>query len=71
MGERLLLRDVEAAERLSLSRATVWKLMASGELRSVHVGRARRIVAADLDRWLAQRLAEDVAETSPAPPAHD
>jgi excisionase family DNA binding protein len=45
---RLLLAIPEAAERLSLSRATVQRLVASGVLPSVKVGKARRVALADL-----------------------
>ncbi len=54
----LLLRVEAAADRLSLSRSMVWSLVSSGAIRSIHIGRARRIVAADLARWVAEQEAE-------------
>ena len=57
--DRLLLRVEDAARRLSLSRAKVWSLVSSGSLPSIHVGRSRRIVAADLEAWVAARTAEE------------
>ena len=53
----LLLRVEEAAERLSLSRATVNRLLAGGVLPSVKLGRARRVVYRDLEQFV-QDLAD-------------
>jgi excisionase family DNA binding protein len=41
--EKLLLTVEEAALQLSLSRSTVYELLASGEIRSLKIGRCRRI----------------------------
>ena len=40
---RLLLTPVEAAEQLSISRTKIYELMAAGRLRSIHIGRLRRV----------------------------
>lgn len=40
---RLLLTPAEAAERLSISRTKIYELMAAGSLRSIHIGRLRRV----------------------------
>ena len=40
---KLLLTAVEAAERLGVSRTKVYELMAAGTLRSIHIGRLRRV----------------------------
>ena len=48
----LLLRVEDAAARLSLSRATVSRLLATGALPSVKLGRARRVVARDLEQFV-------------------
>ena len=42
----------QAAEMLSLHRSMIYKLMASGELPSLKVGRARRIRLSDIEDWL-------------------
>lgn len=65
--EKLLYTVREAAEKLSLGRATVYELLARGELRAVHIGRATRIPAAELERFV-QRLvtAEGGGESHPA-----
>ena len=49
----LLLTCTQAAAVLSLSRATVQRLVASGELPSVTVGRARQIPVSDLQAYVA------------------
>jgi excisionase family DNA binding protein len=40
---KLLLTPAEAAEQLGVGRSTVYELLASGELESICIGRARRI----------------------------
>ncbi|MDT3444276.1 helix-turn-helix domain-containing protein [Pseudofrankia sp. BMG5.37] len=40
---KLLLTPAEAAEQLGLGRSTVYELLATGELESICIGRARRI----------------------------
>lgn len=39
-------------ERFSLSRSTVYRLLATGKLRAIKVGKLRRIRGAEADRWL-------------------
>lgn len=51
--EPLLLRVDEAAEALALSRTKVYELMASGELESLKLGRARRIPITALSKLVA------------------
>jgi excisionase family DNA binding protein len=53
-GEQLLLRPVEAAQQLGLSRTKVYELMASGQLRSVKIGAARRVSATALADFVAR-----------------
>ena len=52
-GEQLLLRPTEAAQRLGIGRSKVYELMASGELRSVKIGAARRVSATALADFVA------------------
>ena len=40
---KLLLTPVEAADQLAVSRTKVYELMAAGALRSIHIGRLRRV----------------------------
>ncbi|MFI6906635.1 helix-turn-helix domain-containing protein [Nonomuraea sp. NPDC050394] len=52
--EDLRLYDVnEAKEILNLSRATLYRVMQSGRLRTVHEGRACRITAAAIRDYIA------------------
>jgi excisionase family DNA binding protein len=51
--ERLLFRPEEAATVLGLGRTKVYELMASGALRSVKVGGARRVSATALTDFVA------------------
>jgi len=53
--ERLLLRIPEAAERLGLSRSTVYELIAAGELSVIRYGRAVRVPVSQLTAWVERR----------------
>ncbi len=54
----LLLKIPEAAERLSLSRSTIYEMISAGQLPVIHVGRAVRIPAAELAAWVSLQVAE-------------
>lgn len=47
-----LLTIKQAAELLSLSEATVWRLIRVGKLPVVHIGRATRVRLSDLDTYV-------------------
>jgi len=40
---KLLLTPSEAAQQLAVSRTEIYELMAAGTLRSIHIGRLRRV----------------------------
>lgn len=54
----LLLTPERAAERLDVSRTTVYELLKSGDLASVKIGRARRIPVAALSEYVDRLRAE-------------
>lgn len=56
-GQAILLRAEEAARLLGISRTAVFGLIATGELRSLTIGRRRRIPRAALDDYVSGRLA--------------
>jgi excisionase family DNA binding protein len=51
-GTPLLLRVPEAARLLSVSRSTLYQLVAAGEVPVVRVGRSVRVVRRELERWV-------------------
>jgi excisionase family DNA binding protein len=53
-----LLRLDEVAERLSVSKSFAWKLTATGESRSVRLGRAVRVRPADLEAFIERASGE-------------
>jgi excisionase family DNA binding protein len=55
ISERLLLKADEVARRLSLGRATVYLMMASGELPTLRKGRAVRVPARALEQWIEEQ----------------
>lgn len=56
----VLLHADEAAALLGLGRSTVYRLLQSGELPSIRVGRAVRVPRASLARWIAAQTGEPV-----------
>ena len=60
--DRLLLRVPEAAERAALSRSKLYELIASGEIRVIHIGRAVRVPSAELERWV-RRISDEEGDT--------
>jgi excisionase family DNA binding protein len=48
----------EAAERLGLGRTLVYRLVLRGTIKSVTVGRCRRVPAQALEAFVQERLAE-------------
>lgn len=58
----LLLTVEEAARELRVSRSTMFKLIGSGEVPSLRLGNnARRVRRADLEDYVAQKIAEQGA----------
>jgi excisionase family DNA binding protein len=53
---RLALRPAEAAKALGVHRATIYRLLESGQLPSVTLGRARLIRVEDLRKLLARNM---------------
>ena len=53
-----LLTVKQAAARLAIGRTTVYELIAKGGLKTVKIGRARRIPESALEAWIAQRVGE-------------
>jgi excisionase family DNA binding protein len=52
MEGRLLLTPSEAARLLGISRTKIYELMYAGELRSVKIGRARRIPMSSVSEFV-------------------
>ena len=52
MDDRLLVTVEAAAQRLGLSRGTVYPLVLSGDIPSIKIGRARRIPVDELEAWI-------------------
>jgi excisionase family DNA binding protein len=52
--ETVLLKIPEVMERLAVGQTKVYELMSSGELRSVKVGRSRRVPSDDPERFMAE-----------------
>jgi excisionase family DNA binding protein len=53
----LLLRVEDAAEKLGIARTMMYRLVGSGEVASVRVGRLRRVPVASLEAYVERLLA--------------
>jgi excisionase family DNA binding protein len=49
---RMLLRVEELADELRVSRAQAYRLIARGDIPSFAIGRSRRVLRTDLERWV-------------------
>lgn len=56
LDTRVVLTIEEAANRLGIGRTTMYALVMSGEIRSVTIGRLRRIPVHCLDEYVASLL---------------
>jgi excisionase family DNA binding protein len=56
MIEPLLLRPVEAARLLGISRSKLYQLLYAGELPVIHIGRSARIPLVALRAWVEAQL---------------
>jgi excisionase family DNA binding protein len=53
LADRLLVTPAEAATALGIGRTRVYELMAAGDLRSVKIGRSRRIPVEALTAFIS------------------
>jgi excisionase family DNA binding protein len=54
--ERLVVTVSEAASMLGISRAKIYPMILSGEIRSLKIGRSRRIPAREIESFIEQQL---------------
>lgn len=54
MPERVMLTTEEAAERLGIGRTLMFRLIRTGEIQSVQIGRLRRVPASALQEYAAR-----------------
>ena len=54
--DQLLVTPEEAARRLSVGRTTVYELMSTGELKSVNIGRCRRVPVSSLTLFVSSLI---------------
>jgi excisionase family DNA binding protein len=70
MQSPLLYKPEGAAAELGVGRTTVYELLASGELESIRIGRARRIPADALRAYVERlRAAQSRPDSDPPRPA--
>ena len=62
---RLLITVEEAARRLSIGRSHIYELVVRGMLRSVRIGRSRRIAARDIEAFIESLLHESPVTLAP------
>jgi excisionase family DNA binding protein len=54
-------------EELALGRSTVYLLIGRGDLRTVRVGKAVRVPAEELERFIASRVSDETNVTNGGP----
>ena len=64
--EKLLLTVPESAARLGLGRSKFYELLQSGQIKPVRIGRAVRIQAAELERFVERLQREQDGGDDPA-----
>ncbi|MFL5589034.1 MAG: helix-turn-helix domain-containing protein [Ktedonobacteraceae bacterium] len=57
-----LLTINEAASALGLGRSLIYTLVAKGELKSIKIGRARRIPLGAIDEFIERRLEQELSD---------
>ncbi|MEO3781012.1 helix-turn-helix domain-containing protein [Micromonospora sp. B11E3] len=58
---RIVLTIEEAARRLGIGRTTMYALVKTGQIRTVTIGRLRRVPAFCLDEYVRNLLSEETA----------
>lgn len=58
ISDALLLRPEEAARRLSIARSSLYELVLTGEIKSLKIGRSRRIPLEALEDYIERKLRE-------------
>lgn len=54
---RLLLTPEEVAQAVHVSRARLYELLARDEIKSLKIGRSRRVPVAEVQRWIDRQMA--------------
>ncbi|MBS1702610.1 MAG: helix-turn-helix domain-containing protein [Armatimonadetes bacterium] len=57
-SSKLAYTVAEAAEKISLSRSTLYELIHAGEIETIKIGRSRRITERQLATYLVRKEAE-------------
>jgi excisionase family DNA binding protein len=63
----LAVKPERAAAMLDISRAKVYELLARGDLPSFWIDSSRRILVADIHKYMKDRMAAGTVEQSPVP----
>jgi excisionase family DNA binding protein len=58
LDQKLLLSPEQTCETIGVKRATLFKLLAAGEIPSIKIGRLRRIPVDGLKRYIERQVAE-------------
>jgi excisionase family DNA binding protein len=61
MAEKILISPDEGCIALGVGRSTMFKMLASGEIPSIKVGRLRRIPVESLQEWARKQQREQTA----------
>jgi excisionase family DNA binding protein len=59
--EPILLTVGKAAKLLSLHKSTVYEMCYTGQIKSIKIGRQRRVLYEDLQRWVQEQYEQQAA----------
>ena len=59
-----LLTIDQAKQRLAIGKSKLWQLIQRGEIRSIKIGRARRIPIEAIDEFIAREMADQDEATN-------
>ena len=62
VSDKLMLRPIEAADAIGVSRSKVYELLSRGEIPSVKLGGCVRVPVDALRGWITQQLADRAKE---------
>lgn len=57
-NEQVVLKPLEAAKRLRVSRAHLYNLLATGAIPSFKIGKSRRVRLQDIEQYVERQIAE-------------
>ena len=62
--EKILMRPTEVAQMLSIGKSTIYELLATGDIRSIRIGRSIRIPVKWLNEWVEKQEGGEIEDVT-------